>query len=107
MQVEHAVVPVTMADIQPIIDHAQDARGGEITNVIADLEELEQRAPNLFGRAHEPLSMAKDEPNPESARELLNRALAFIVEDLHRQGGRRRRRTRGRKSRRKTLRKRK
>ena len=98
---------VNLNEIHAIQAHLDRAQGGEITNVIADLEELEQRAPNLFGRAHEPLSMAKDElDNPESARVLLNRALALIEEDLPR-GGRRRRRTRGRKSRRKTLRKRK
>lgn len=97
---------VTLDDIKAIQDHLDRAQGGEIANVISDLEELERKAPDLFGRAHEPLSMAKDEVDLEDARELLNKALALIVADLRR-GGRRRRRTRGRKSRRKTLRKRK
>lgn len=120
MQVEHAVGPVTMADIQPIIDHAQDARDGEVENVIADLEVILDRQPDLFEEAFEPFMEAKDFKvnDPPTARRKLLLALELIKDKLRpqphgvgvfplgRQGGKRRR-TRGRKSRRKTLRKRK
>ena len=113
MQEEHAVGPVTMADIQPIIDHAEDARGGEIENVIADLEVILDRQPDLFEEAFEPFMEAKDlkiNDAPTARRKLLL-ALELIKDKLRpravgRQGGKRRH-TRGRKSRRKTLRKRK
>lgn len=113
MQVEHDVVPVTMADIQPIIDHAEDARGGEIENVIADLDVILDRQPDLFEEAFEPFMEAKDLKvnDPLAARRKLLAALGLIKNKLQpravgRQGGKRRH-TRGRKSRRKTLRKRK
>ena len=121
MQEEHAFGPVTMADIQPIIDHAWDARGGEVENVIADLEVILDRQPDLFEEAFEPFMEAKDLKinDPPTARRKLLLALELIKDKLRpqphgvgffplgRQGGRKRRRTRGRKSRRKTLRKRK
>jgi len=120
MQVEHDVAPVTMADIQPIIDHARDAQGGEIENVIADLDVILDRQPDLFEEAFEPFSMAKEVKvnDPVTARRKLLLALELIKDKLRpqprgwgfipvgRQGGKKRR-TRGRKSRRKTLRKRK
>jgi len=119
--VEHDVAPVTMADIQPIIDHARDAQGGEIENVIADLDVILARQPDLFEEAFEPFSMAKEVKvnDPLTARRKLLLALELIKNKLQprargwgfipvgRQGGKNRRRTRGRKSRRKTLRKRK
>ena len=128
MQVEHAVVPVTMADIQPIIDHVEDAQGGEIENVIADLDVILARQPDLFEEAFEPFMEAKDLKvnDPLTARRKLLLALGLITNKLRpqprgwgfipvgRQGGRKRRTRsirplsrRGRKSRRKTLRKRK
>lgn len=121
MQVEHAVGPVTMDDIQPIIDHAQDAQGGEIENVIADLDVILDRQPDLFEEAFEPFMEAKDLKvnDPVAARMKVRLALELIKDKLRppprgwgfipvgRQGGKKRRHTRGRKSRRKTLRKRK
>lgn len=125
MQVEHAVVPVTMADIQPIIDHVEDARDGEIENVIADLDVILARQPDLFEEAFEPFMEAKDLKvnDPLTARRKLLLALGLITNKLRpqprgwgfipvgRQGGRTRSTRplsrRGRKSRRKTLRKRK
>ena len=124
MQIEHAVVPVTMADIQPIIDHVEDARDGEIENVIADLDVILARQPDLFEEALEPFMEAKEVKvnDPLTARRKLLLALELIKNKLQprargwgfipvgvpaRQGGKKRRHTRGRKSRRKTLRKRK
>jgi len=124
MQEEHADVPVSMADIQPIIDHAWDAQGGEIENVIADLEVILDRQPDLFEEAFEPFMEAKDLKvnDPVTARRKVLLALELIKDKLRppprgwgfipvgvpaRQGGKKRRHTRGRKSRRKTLRKRK
>ena len=114
MQVENDGVPVTMADIQPIIDHAEDARGGEVENVIADLDVILERQPDLFEEAFEPFMEAKDLKvnDPDTARRKLLLALELIKDKLQpravgRQGGKKRRHTRGRKSRRKTLRKRK
>jgi len=118
--VEHDVAPVTMADIQPIIDHARDAQGGEIENVIADLDVILDRQPDLFEEAFEPFMEAKDLKvnDPLTARRKLLVAIDLITNKLQprargwgpvpvgRQGGKKRR-TRGRKSRRKTLRKRK
>ena len=125
MQAEHAVGPVTMDDIQPIIDHAQDAQGGEIENVIADLDVILDRQPDLFEEAFEPFMEAKDVKvnDPDTARRKVLLALQLIKQKLRppprgwgfipvgappaRQGGKKRRHTRGRKSRRKTLRNRK
>jgi hypothetical protein len=122
MQEEHAVGPVTMADIQPIIDHALGAQGGEIENVIADLDVILDRQPELFEEAFEPFMEAKDLKvnDPVAARMKVRLALELIKDKLRpeprgwafipvgrRQGGKKRRHTRGRKSRRKTLRKRK
>lgn len=121
MQVEQDGVPVTMADIQPIIDHARDAQGGEIENVIADLDAILARQPDLFDEAFEPFMEAKEVKvnDPLTARRKLLLALELIKNKLQprargwgfipvgRQGGKKRRHTRGRKSRRKTLRKRK
>jgi hypothetical protein len=114
MQAERAVLPVTMADIQPIIDHAEDARGGEIENVIADLDVILDRQPDLFEEAFEPFMEAKEVKvnDPLTARRKLLAALTLIKNKLQpravgRQGGKKRRHTRGRKSRRKTLRNRK
>jgi len=125
MQEEHAFGPVTMADIQPIIDHALGAQGGEIENVIADLEVILDRQPDLFEEAFEPFMEAKDLKvnDPVTARRKVLLAVELIKQKLQppprgwgfiqvgappaRQGGKKRRHTRGRKSRRKTLRKRK
>jgi len=120
MQVEQNDDPVTMADIQPIIDHARDARGGEIENVIADLDVILDRQPDLFEEAFEPFMEAKDLKvnDRATARRKLLLALELIKDKLRPQPrgwgpvpvrvpGGRKRRTRGRKARRKTLRKRK
>jgi len=107
--------PVTHAQILELADRFDVARGdGEISNIIADVEEIEQKRPDLFERAHESFSMAKEaraRGDAEQARMFMNTTFYHLQQALmppvRVPGGRKRRHTRGRKSRRKTLRKRK